>query len=212
MSFFSPLFLLGLAALSIPILVHLVRRTKAKRVEFPTLMFVRRIPQRTIRRKRLHNLLLLLLRTLAILLLILAFTRPYFSGKGAKAGSGNRASVVLLDTSFSMRYGKRFDKAKTEAQKVINNSSLGDRLALVGFSQSYQVISRLSPDSTKLRSLLDSIQVGYGATDYAQALRGAEELLKDEEVGQRNIYLISDFHSSGWNSSDTSFRLSKESN
>src|SRR5215471_6128744 len=108
MSLLSPLFLLGLAALGIPILVHLVRRTKATRVEFPSLMFVRRIPQRTIRRKRLHNHLLLLMRILAILLLILAFTRPYFTSSNAKAGSGNRASVVLLDTSFSMRYGKRF--------------------------------------------------------------------------------------------------------
>src|SRR5436853_6889036 len=115
MSLLNPFFLLGLAALGIPILVHLVRRTKATRVEFPSLMFVRRIPQRTIRRKRLHNRLLFLMRALAILLLILAFTRPYFSGKDAQAGNGNRASVVLLDTSFSMRYGKRFDQAKAEA-------------------------------------------------------------------------------------------------
>jgi len=74
------------------------------------------------------------MRTLAILLLILAFTRPYFSGKIAKAGSGNHASVVLLDTSFSMRYGKRFDQAKTEASKIINSGSPGDRVALVNFS------------------------------------------------------------------------------
>src|SRR5581483_8515064 len=138
MSFLSPLFLLGLTALAIPVLVHLVRRTRATRVEFPSLMFVRQIPQRTIRRKKLHNRLLLLIRALAILLLILAFTRPYFTGSSAKAGSGNRASVVLLDTSFSMRYGKRFEQAKSNALRTINDASVGDRLSLVSFSQSYQ--------------------------------------------------------------------------
>ena len=106
MAFLSPFFLLGLAALGIPILVHLVRKTRAKRVEFPSLMFVRRIPQRTIRRKRLHNRLLLLMRTLAILLLILAFTRPYFSGKIAKAGSGN--SVGRERTRPRIRVNSRF--------------------------------------------------------------------------------------------------------
>src|SRR5882724_4492450 len=210
MSFLSPFFLLGLAALGIPILVHLVRKTRAKRVEFPSLMFVRRIPQRTIRRKRLHNRLLLLMRTLAILLLILAFTRPYFSGKIAKAGSGNKASVVLLDTSFSMRYGKRFDQAKSEAAKVISGGSPGDRVALVNFSQTYQVISRLTGDSPKVRALLDTVQVGYGATEYGQALRGAVEMLKEEAIGQRIIYLISDFHSSGWTTANDQFRLNKD--
>ena len=69
MSFLNPLFLLGLAAVAAPIIVHLVRRTKAPRVEFPSLMFVRRVPQRTIRRRMIRNWLLLAMRCLAFLLL-----------------------------------------------------------------------------------------------------------------------------------------------
>ena len=61
MSFLNPLFLLGVAALAAPILVHLVRRTRARKVQFPALVFVRQIPQRTIRRRTVHNLFLLLL-------------------------------------------------------------------------------------------------------------------------------------------------------
>ena len=74
MSFLTPLFFLGVAALAAPILVHLVRRTRARRVQFPALVFVRQVPQRTIRRRTLQNLLLLLLRCLAILLIVIAFT------------------------------------------------------------------------------------------------------------------------------------------
>ena len=59
MSFLTPLFFIGAAAIAAPILVHLVRRTRARRVEFPTLYFVRQVPQRTIRRRTLQNVLLL---------------------------------------------------------------------------------------------------------------------------------------------------------
>src|SRR5688572_25772072 len=106
MSFLNPLFLLGLATLAAPVLVHLVRRTRARRVEFPALLFVRQVPQRTIRRRTLHNLLLLLLRCLALLLVVFAFTRPFFTGAqaGAAAAEGARFTVILLDASLSMRH------------------------------------------------------------------------------------------------------------
>src|SRR5678815_3741730 len=104
MSFLTPLFLHGVAALAAPVLVHLVRRTRARKVQFPALVFVRQIPQRTIRRRTLHNLFLLLLRCLAILLIVLAFTRPFFSGGSAAKETGtNSATVILVDMSLSMR-------------------------------------------------------------------------------------------------------------
>src|ERR687889_965997 len=104
MSFLTPLFFLGVAALAAPILVHLVRRTRARRVQFPALVFVRQVPQRTIRRRTLHNLLLLLLRCLAILLIVIAFTRPFFGGGGSEAaGLKTPAAVILVDASLSMR-------------------------------------------------------------------------------------------------------------
>ena len=93
MSFLNPLFLLGLAAVAAPIIVHLVRRTRAQKIEFPSLMFVRQVPQKTIRRRTLQNLLLLILRTLAFLLLVFAFTRPYFGNGKDEAARGSRANV-----------------------------------------------------------------------------------------------------------------------
>src|ERR671935_2441464 len=98
MSFLNPFFLLGLAALAVPVLVHLVRRTRARKVQFPALVFVRQVPQRTIRRRTLQNILLLLLRCLAILLIVIAFTRPFFSGgSAAKQSTAPGATVILVD-------------------------------------------------------------------------------------------------------------------
>ncbi len=212
MSLLNPLFLLGLAAIAAPIIVHLVRSAQARRVEFASLMFVRRIPQRTIRRKRLHNLLLLALRCLALLFLVLAFTRPYFNTpRAVEAGQGDRASVILLDTSFSMRYGQRFEQAKARARALVSEARGGDRLALVSFGEGFEIISRFTNETTKLPALIEALKAGFGGTDYAQALRGAEELFQEVPgAGERRIYLISDFQASGWNPAETSFRLSQD--
>jgi len=83
MAFLTPFFLLGAAALAAPILVHLVRRTRARKIQFPALVFVRQVPQRTIRRRTIQNLLLMIIRCLAIILIVIAFARPFFSGRSA---------------------------------------------------------------------------------------------------------------------------------
>jgi hypothetical protein len=210
MSFLNPLFLLGIAAVAAPVLVHLVRRSRARRVEFPSLMFVRRVPQRTIRRKKLHNLLLLALRCLALLLLVAAFTRPYLSSNNTPAGSNARASLILLDNSFSMRYGGRFDRARSRAQAIVNEARSGDQLALITFNQSYEVAGRWTTEASKIQALIASAEAGLGATNYEQALRGAEELLKETGARERRIFLISDFQQSGWLRNETSFRLARD--
>src|SRR5437870_8030052 len=170
MSFMNPLFLLGLAAVAVPLIVHLVRRTRARKIEFPSLMCVRQGPQRTIRRKRLINWLLLLLRSLALLCLVLAFARPYFSGSNMAEATGRaKATVILFDTSFSMRYGTRFERAKTKACAIVNEAAGNDQVAFVAFGQGYEVLSRFTNDKGKLLSLIDSTQAGLSSTAYPQA-------------------------------------------
>lgn len=196
MSFLSPLFLIGLGALAVPIIVHLVRRTRAPQVDFPSLMFVRRIPQRTIRRKRLHNLLLLAMRALAILLVVLAFTRPFLTGSGRGAIERDRSNVILVDTSLTMRQGDRFQKAKSRALRIIN-SIQGEKGALITFNRGYEVAERLTPDMGKLRASAEALQPSNFGTDLTQAIRGAESLFTDDTAGSRRIFLISDFQASG---------------
>ena len=127
MSFLAPLFLLGLAALAVPVLVHLTHRQRREPVAFPSLMFLRRVEFRTTRRQRIRNWLLFLLRALGVVLLALAFSRPFFQrGDAASAAAdAGRDVVILLDASFSMSHGDRWERARTEARKVID--ALGPR-------------------------------------------------------------------------------------
>ena len=79
MSFLAPLFLLGAAAVALPVVLHLIRRSSRDRVPFSSLMFLLPTPPRVTRRSRLENVLLLILRCAVIGLLAFAFARPFFS-------------------------------------------------------------------------------------------------------------------------------------
>ena len=93
--------LLGAGGASIPIILHLIYRRRAPRVIFSTLRFIRLSAERTRRRRRIQEWLLLLLRVLAILLLGLAlrdFAMPFFKG----TGGGDVAAAVVVDNSYSL--------------------------------------------------------------------------------------------------------------
>jgi len=210
MAFQNPFFLLGAAALAAPILVHLVRRTRARRVQFPALVFVRQVPQRTIRRRTLHNLLLLALRCLAILLIVIAFTRPFFSGgSAARDNTAAGATVILVDNSLSMRRENLFAEAQKRAESALDEARNDEQIALVSFDKRYTVINRFLMDKNRVRSGISSLAAGWDGTDYEQALRGAESLLSEvETTGPKRIVLISDFQAPGWSPATATFKLS----
>jgi Aerotolerance regulator N-terminal/von Willebrand factor type A domain len=212
MSFLNPFFLLGLAALAAPVLVHLVRRTRARRVEFPALYFVRQVPQRTIRRRTLRDLLLLALRCLALLLVVFAFTRPFFTGAApAAAAEGTRFTVVLLDASLSMRHADHFAEAKRRADALVGEAREGERVALVVFAEGYEVVNNFTADANVLRASLNSLSAGYEATDYEQALRGAGSLLGAlKGKAPKRVLMVSDFQAAGWDAARATFKLDPE--
>lgn len=208
MNFFSPWFLIGALSVAVPIFVHLVRREQAKRRPFPSLMFLRRIPQKSVRRQRLRDVLLLVVRCLALLLLVLAFARPFIrSDASSSAGGQGKNTVIVLDTSYSMQYGNRFEQARKRAWSLIAEADPKDKIALIAFSQSYQIVQPLSHDREAILTDLAHLTPTLNATHYVQALRGAESVLLDS-AGQKNeVVLISDFQVSGWNRSNHPFSL-----
>ena len=200
MAFLNPIFLLGAIAAGLPVLVHLVRRTRAPRIQFPSLMFLRKIEQKTIRRRKLRNLLLLLLRCAALLLLAFAFSRPFFTGSSSVSASGDHTStVILVDGSYSMRYGEVFNRARQSARNTVNDAASDEQLAVVIFSRNYQVLMPLKADRAEAATAVSQMQPGLDSTDYLQAIQAADAILKDAGRGQHRIYLISDFQDAGWN-------------
>src|SRR3954463_3742437 len=140
MSFLSPWFLLSGLAVGIPIWLHLVRREQPNRVPFSSLMFFRRLPVKSVSRQRLKHLLLLAIRLAIILLIALAFARPYFPNiTRAFSGTKDKNIAILLDNSLSMYYGDRWQRALAAAKDAIAGMSERDRAQIVTFSSEYEV-------------------------------------------------------------------------
>ncbi|HEY2825059.1 MAG TPA: BatA and WFA domain-containing protein, partial [Gemmatimonadales bacterium] len=200
MSFLAPVFLAGLAALAIPIVIHLTHKERREPVIFPSLMFLRTIPFRTERRQRIRNLSLFLLRTAAVILVVAAFARPLLPGaKNVSAGLGRaREVVVLVDRSYSMGYGDHWQRALAAAGSAVDGLGPDDRATLVFFDEQAEAVVAASSDKAQLHAALNAAVVSWGATRYPPALSLARDLVTQSDKPVKNVFLISDFQRNGW--------------
>ena len=198
MGLLSPWFLAGVLAVGIPLWVHLIRREQAVRLPFASLMFLRRIPIKSVSRKRLKYFLLLSMRMLVILLIALAFARPYFPWLQGPltAGGSERFGVILLDNSMSMQYGDRWERALMAADEAIAGFRAGDEAQVVTFSSDFQILNLPTSDKAALRAALEQVTPSASPTSYTQAFRAAERIAED--AGRPlSVVMISDFQKSG---------------
>jgi hypothetical protein len=200
-TFLAPLFLAGIAAAAVPIYLHLVQRERKDAVEFPSLMFLQRIPYRSVRRQRIRHWALLALRCLALLLLATAFARPFFrrdAGVGAGGPGATRELVVLLDRSYSMGYGDRWTRAQAAARRAVDVLRPGDRATVIVFDEAAEALTEPTADRARLSAAIGGASVGSGGTRYAPALRVAQKLLAESSRPRREVVLVSDFQRRGW--------------
>lgn len=204
MSFLTPLFLLGLAALAVPVLIHLTQKERKSVVEFPSLMFLRKIPYESVQRRRIRDWLLLALRLAAIALIVLAFARPFLRGSSvAAAPGGARDIVVLLDRSYSMGYGDSWARAQKAAAAAIASATPADRISLVLFADTSEVALRSTPDRSRAVAEINAAAPGPGSTKYAPALKLAGSLLSESLLPRKEVVIVSDFQRGGWQPDDT---------
>ena len=153
----APAFLAGLLAIAIPILVHLRRRERVTARPFPSLMFIRKVPHRSVRRRTLQNLALFALRTIALILLSIAFARPFFPAAAAATAraTGPLGRVIALDVSASMQYTSVFPRAVAEAERAIREMRPEDPVGLLLFSDQAQGVA---PPSTDQKATLNALR------------------------------------------------------
>ena len=192
MAFLFPAFLLGTLAIAIPIILHLINRDVAPRVAFSDIRFLRRAPVMQARRRRLRELLLLALRVAALLLLAVAFARPFFDTTGLL---DRPMTVVALDRSYSMSGPGVFDRARRAARDLIADAPAGHLVGVVAFDDAADVVFDASPDRGAAAAAVELVRPGAGATRYRVAVDAVVEL-----VGSRDgrVVIITDLQRSGW--------------
>lgn len=206
MSFLTPWFLLGALAVAGPIVFHLIRRAARERMPFSSLMFLHPTPPRTVRRRKIEHLLLLLLRCACLLLIATGFARPFLSKNlPGKSTSGGQQIVLLIDTSASMRRNAVWDKARSVADRYLSRAAPGDQVALMTFDRQVRTLVSLSEwtswtadeRATLAKQRLASISPGWMGTQLGLALTGAAEQFQNSSADgtlpkSRAVILISD--------------------
>ncbi len=199
LTFLNSAILLGLAAVSIPILIHFFTRQKSKIVYFSSLRFLQELQRRQIRRLKLRQILLLVLRALLVLALVLAFARPTLkSSDAASLESGAQlTAVIILDNTLSMgrlSEGRPlFDSAKVRALEVVSMLRRRDEVYLLypqkppRFAQ-----SGASHSPGAVSELIEKTEISHAGTDFEAALIAADDIMLKSKNINKEVYLISD--------------------
>ena len=142
MSLLAPAFLVGLLAIGLPLWLHRLSSDNPNKQRFSSLMFLEPGEPRRVLAKKLQYLLLLALRIGVLVLLALAFTEPAIWRTPAAAGDDNdaRLHLIVLDGSASMSYGDRWERARAEANDVLDDLDPEDRAQLVLAGRQFEVL------------------------------------------------------------------------
>ena len=144
MGFLAPWFLAGLLAVGLPVYVHLLRKQTTVPRPVSSLMFFEQGTQSSVRHRRLRYLLLFALRTLLVLLLALAFARPFFRHKSVQAS--DKLLLVAVDDSFSMNAAAgsgstRLDEAKRGALEVLSHKAGGQKAQVIALGGQMRLLT-----------------------------------------------------------------------
>jgi hypothetical protein len=176
MGFLAPWFLGGLAALGLPVFVHLLRKQTTLPRPVSSLMFFEQGKQSSVRHRRLRYLLLFALRFALVLLLAVAFARPYLRHKSVAVR--DKLLLVAVDNSFSMNAtagaanSLRLDEAKRGALDVLAHRGVGQNAQVIALGSAMQVLTQPTTDAGELRAAVESIAPGDGHATFGELGRG----------------------------------------
>jgi hypothetical protein len=206
-TFAAPLFLLAVLAAAIPVVLHMIHRRSAKDLPFPTLRFLKRSAEKTRRRRRIHDVLLMALRAAVLLLIALGLARPTIKRFGSLWGSAQTAAVVILDNSASMglvdRDRPRLETATAAAVQILDQLGEGDQAALLPTcGPPLPDIGKLDRTQDTVRQALGQCRVSYQRADLALNLQQARDLLAKSDAPNKQIYILSDMQRASWKTGD----------
>ena len=198
-TFLNPLVLLALAAVSIPLMLHLFNLRKPQRVDFSSLAFVQTIEKAAVQKIQVKRWLLLALRMLAIAFLVLAFARPYWgSGDGTLFGPDARSALgVVVDNSSSMQQdgpsGPYLDQAVQRAQGVLRTMDTGDQAGIWATVPAPDQTAGLVRTRNAAQADLDAVAPRGGTPPLAQRALDAAQRVSESGQPRKVVYVASDF-------------------
>jgi hypothetical protein len=198
-SFLSPLFLAGALAAAVPLVLHLLKRHTEQRVRFAAVSLLKGAAVEHTSTRRLRELMLLALRVAALVMLALAFARPFFRAGSAMSGG---LTVVAVDTSLSMSAPASVARARQLFIDAVRQAPSADDVAVVTFADRADVVVRPTANRNEALAGIASVAPGSGSTNFSAALAASAGLFRGRKG---TIAVVTDLQASGW---DTDRRAS----
>ena len=195
MTFLAPFTLLGLLLVSLPLLIHLLVRRRGRRLDFPSLKFLRETPSFKLYPRRIRQPLLLALRAAAIILLVLGMARPLFTFRNQ---TPETVRFILLDASLSMKTRGRAEAAKEQARALVNKLQNGERAGIIAVASEALLLTELTGDRERLLEAIERYEPTGGALDYGAGILEIRKQLESEPQVMAEAAIISDFQESGF--------------
>jgi len=205
MGFLAPWFLAGVAAVGLPVWIHLLKKHRSDPRLFPSLMLFEKREQSSVKHRRLEHLLLFALRAAMLVLLALLFANPYIS-RIIPVAQQKRLTVIAVDNSFSMRAQDRLQLAKEEAQNVLNGVRPGNQVQVVALGSQIQTLTQPTADLAEARGAINSIQPSDGRASFGELARYSRTLSESLKLPVE-LHLVSDLQKSAMPPGFTDLRL-----
>lgn len=200
----------AVAAGALPVIFHLIRKMRARKVKFSSLLFLRATPKELIKKRRLRDLILLIVRSIIFALLAFAFARPFIPQDRIPfiTRDESKSVVLLIDVSYSMQYEGVFERVREKALDLLDDAGPADEYSLVFFSDEAAQITSLDIDMTVHKNAIDNkLEPGFRPTEFYKPLKLAEEILDDAVNPDKRIIMISDFQNLGWSNQFESWKM-----
>lgn len=200
----------GLAAASLPIIIHLLSKRRYRELEWAAMQYLLEAVKKSSRRLRLEQFLLLAIRTLLILLVVLAMMQPYWEQTaGAALLAGQRThKVIVIDGSFSMGYTPDqtsvFDQAKSIAREIVHHGATGDGYTLVLLADPpREIIRQPAFQAADVLREIDRLQLPHGRGNVGATLEVVEKLITKAKTSSPEligveIYFLTDLGRATW--------------
>jgi len=193
-----------LIAATIPVLLHLLSKRKLPLIQFSSLEFLKKLQKKKARRVQIRQLILLAIRTLALIMLVLAFMRPALQAN-QKTGSAAAVEIVILFddglySSVETRDGQMLRLTSQRLESIFDVVRQDDRVNFIHLSNPRQALTVGAGQLDLIRNRVDNLELSYKLADMNYAMRVADSILAETEKFNREIYLISGFHSTVWDS------------
>ncbi|KAB2879609.1 hypothetical protein F9K33_08695 [bacterium] len=204
-TFLNTIILSALALSLIPILIHLLNRKKSVLVQFSTLAFLKSLQKKKMKKIKIRQILLLILRTSILLLAVMAFARPVskMESHGTIDAHAKTSVAIVIDNGIGASYisenGMILDAIKKKTEEILNYLKEGDEAAIIAGRRSlYSGNEGFTQNFTELKALVKSMSFSYANSNITESLFLANRKFESARNVNREIYVLTTFQASNF--------------